>query len=118
MVDFLKPVLDSKGSTLNNDERNLLSVAFKSLISSKRAAWRTIAAIEQNPKYQKFGEALLGYKKRIETALYADCEKIIEIVRTKVLSKPSEDEPRAFFVKMVGDYYRYIAETAQGDKLE
>jgi hypothetical protein len=118
MVDFLKPVLDSKGSTLNNDERNLLSVAFKSLISSKRAAWRTIAAIEQNPKYQKFGDALAGYKKRIETALYADCEKIIEIVRNRVLSKPSEEEPRAFFVKMVGDYYRYIAETAQGDKLE
>lgn len=80
MVDFLKPVLDSKGPTLNTDERNLLSVAFKSLISSKRAAWRTIAAIEQNPKYEKFGEHLKDYKNKIETALYADCEKIIEIV--------------------------------------
>lgn len=46
MVDFLKPVLDSKGSALSSDERNLLSVAFKSLISSKRTAWRTITAIE------------------------------------------------------------------------
>ena len=36
-----------------------------------------------------------------------------------MLSKArGEDEPRAFFVKMVGDYYRYIAETAQGEKLE
>jgi hypothetical protein len=35
-----------------------------------------------------------------------------------VLTKSSEVEARAFFVKMVGDYYRYIAETAQGDKLE
>ena len=35
-----------------------------------------------------------------------------------MLSKPSEDEAKAFFVKMVGDYYRYIAETAQGAKLE
>jgi 14-3-3 protein epsilon len=51
MVDFLKPVLDSKGAALSSDERNLLSVAFKSLISSKRTAWRTITAIEQNPKY-------------------------------------------------------------------
>ena len=118
LVNFLKPVLDSKGASLNNDERNLLSVAFKSLISSKRAAWRTIQAIEQNPKYQKFAGSLAQYKARIETALYADCENIISIVRTKVLSKPAEDEPKAFFVKMVGDYYRYIAETAQGDKLE
>jgi 14-3-3 protein epsilon len=46
MVDFLKPVLDSKGAALSADERNLLSVAFKSLISSKRAAVRTINAIE------------------------------------------------------------------------
>jgi 14-3-3 protein epsilon len=51
MVDFLKPVLDQKGSDLTADERNLLSVAFKNLISSKRTAWRTITAIEQNPKY-------------------------------------------------------------------
>ena len=51
MVDFLKPVLDQKGGDITSDERNLLSVAFKNLISSKRTAWRTISAIEQNPKY-------------------------------------------------------------------
>lgn len=119
MVDYLKPVLDSKGAAVSTDERNLLSVAFKSLISSKRTAWRTISAIEQNPKYQKFSGSLQAYKHKIEQALYADCEKIIDIVRTKVLSKAADgDEPRAFFVKMVGDYYRYIAETAQGEKLE
>lgn len=118
MVNYLKPVLDSKGAALSTDERNLLSVAFKSLISNKRSAWRTITAIEQNPKYQKFAEALSAYKKKIESQLYGDCENIIEIVRSKVLSKPAEEEAKAFFVKMVGDYYRYIAETAQGDKLE
>ena len=112
MVNFLKPVLDNKGTTLSSDERNLLSVAFKSLISSKRAAWRTITAIEQNPKYSKYGDALAAYKKKIETALYADCNNIIDIVRSRVLSKQGENEPRAFFIKMVGDYYRYIAETA------
>lgn len=118
MVNFLKPVLDSKGAALTVDERNLLSVAFKNLISSKRTAWRTITAIEQNPKYAKHADALGAYKKKIESQLYADCENIIDIVKSKVLSKSSEDEARAFFVKMVGDYYRYIAETAQDAKLE
>lgn len=118
MVDFLKPVLDTKGADVTSDERNLLSVAFKNLISSKRTAWRTITAIEQNPKYSKFGDSLAAYKKKIEEGLYRDCETVIELIRSKVLSKSSDEEPRAFFVKMVGDYYRYIAETAQGDKLE
>ena len=118
MVDFLKPVLDAKGSGVSSDERNLLSVAFKNLISSKRTAWRTISAIEQNPKYSKFAESLASYKKKIESSLYKDCESIIDLIRSKVLSKPSDEEAKAFFVKMVGDYYRYIAETAQEQKLE
>jgi hypothetical protein len=118
MVDFLKPVLDAKGSGVSSDERNLLSVAFKNLISSKRTAWRTISAIEQNPKYSKFGDSLAAYKKKIEEGLYKDCESIIDLIKRLVLSKPSDEEGKAFFVKMVGDYYRYIAETAQDAKLE
>ena len=118
MVSYLEAVLDVKAADVTSDERNLISVAFKNLISSKRAACRTIAAIEQNPKYQKFDEALKAYKGQIEQQLVADCERIIEIINAKVLAKPSEGEARAFFVKMVGDYYRYISENASGDKLE
>ncbi len=77
MVDFLQEVLTIKHGEVNPDERNLLSVAFKNLISSKRAACRTISAIEQNPKYSKFNEALLNYKNKIETQLQEDCQKII-----------------------------------------
>ena len=118
MVDQLEHVLAEKGADVTSDERNLLSVAFKNLISSKRAACRTIAAIEQNPKYSKFGGALTTYKSSIETQLQTDCQNVIDIINTKVLGSPCEDEAKAFFVKMVGDYYRYIAESAKDAKLE
>jgi len=118
MVDYLEEVLASKGGEVNADERNLLSVAFKNLISSKRAACRTISAIESNPKYSKFNGALMQYKGQIEEQLRADCQKIIDMISNRVLSGSCSDEAKAFFVKMVGDYYRYIAENAKDGLLE
>ena len=70
MVDFLTQVIDAKDSDFSTEERNLLSVGFKNLIGVKRTAIRTIAAVEQNPKYSKYGEALGSYKKKIEEELY------------------------------------------------
>ena len=43
---------------------------------------------------------------------------IVNLVKDKCLHKASNSESKAFFHKMAGDYYRYIAESAQGAKLE
>jgi len=118
MVNYLKPVIKEKGANLTSDERNLLSVAFKNLVSQQRTAIRTIAAIEQNPKYQKFVPALGEYKQKIEQELYKNCDEIINLIKNDVLTKASDDESRAFFLKMIGDYCRYIAESAKGERLE
>ena len=58
------------------------------------------------------------YKKRIEEELYRNCDDIISVIRTDVLTKSSDDESRAFFLKMIGDYCRYVAESAKGERLE
>lgn len=117
MVEFLKPILREKGGDFSVEERNLLSVGFKNLIGGKRTAIRTISAIEQNPKYQKFGGALGDYKKKIEGELQNDCQNIINMIKNDAMKTQQEAEGRAFFLKMVGDYYRYMAESATGDKL-
>ena len=119
MVSFLEDAISTKaGEDFTIDERNLLSVGFKNLIGSQRGAIRTIGAIEQNPKYQKFGDALAQYKKKIETELYEKCMRIVSIVEDKCVKLAAEDESKAFFQKMIGDYYRYVAESATADKLE
>jgi 14-3-3 protein epsilon len=117
MVDFLKPLLKEKGGDFTVEERNLLSVGFKNLIGGKRTAIRTISAIEQNPKYSKFGTALGAYKKKIEGELQKNCQDIIDMIKADGM-RTSDPEGKAFFLKMIGDYYRYMAESAQGDVLD
>ena len=57
------------------------------------------------------------YKKRIEEELYRNCDEIIALIRSDILSKAGDDESRAFFLKMIGDYCRYIAESAKDERL-
>jgi molybdopterin-biosynthesis enzyme MoeA-like protein len=58
------------------------------------------------------------YKRKIEEELYKNCDDIISLIRNGVLGKTNDDESRAFFLNMIGDYCRYIAESAKGDRLE
>lgn len=43
---------------------------------------------------------------------------VINIVKDKCMAVAQDSEIKAFFLKMAADYYRYIAESAHGDKLE
>jgi 14-3-3 protein epsilon len=118
MVGYLQAVVKAKKEDFTTEERNLLSVGFKNQIGSKRTAIRTISAIEQNPKYQKFGDGLKAYKTKIEQELYDQCITIVNTVKNTCMGVASTDETKAFFYKMMGDYYRYVAECAAPDKIE
>ena len=118
MVHFLNQVIHQKESKdFNNEERNLFSVGFKNQIGTKRTAIRTINAIKENPKYSKYADALNAYKTKIEEELYKDCLRIISVVKENCIEKGGDHESEAFFLKMVGDYYRYVAENASPDKI-
>ena len=67
MLAFVKLALIEKGEDVSTDERNLLSVACKNLINSKRTARRTVIAVETNPKYTDFMSSLQEYKERMES---------------------------------------------------
>merc|ERR1711898_11945 len=94
MVTYLQAVVKAKSEDFTTEERNLLSVGFKNQIGSKRTAIRTISAIEQNPKYQKFGDGLGGYKKKIEGELYDQCMNIVKIVENQCMAQATTDETK------------------------
>jgi len=43
---------------------------------------------------------------------------IVNVVQNKCLQVAKDEESKAFFYKMIGDYYRYVAESAAEDKVE
>lgn len=46
VLQFMKQRTEGGGETLTNEERNLLSVAYKNVVGAKRSAWRIISSIE------------------------------------------------------------------------
>lgn len=46
MAKMMKDVTKA-GATLTSEERNLLSVAYKNVVGSRRSSWRVISSIEQ-----------------------------------------------------------------------
>ena len=65
MINFLNPILKIKGGNLSEEERNLLSVAFRNFINPYRNSLRVIDAILGNSKYLKFASSQEDYKKKI-----------------------------------------------------
>merc|ERR1711975_105336 len=104
---------------LSVEERNLLSVAYKNAVGSRRAAWRIITSVEQKEK-SKGNEENAKYAKeyctKVETELQKICDTILGLLDNNLIPKASSGESKVFYQKMKADYYRYIAEFTDGDK--
>jgi len=116
--------LDKKEG-LSPDQRNLLSVAYKNVVGAKRSSWRVL-----NEDNQFESENLVqSYKKKVEAELEGTCLQILDVL--KKLSDQngermgSEDDPKkkkeleecqVFYLKMIGDYYRYLTEAFPTDE--
>ena len=51
MASSMKSVTET-GIELSNEERNLLSVAYKNVVGARRSSWRVISSIEQKRRDQ------------------------------------------------------------------
>lgn len=118
MVQYMKKVAGS-GEELTVDERNLLSVAYKNVIGTRRASWRLILSIEQKEEAKNATnhvEQVKAYKAKIEKELEDVCEDVLAVLTDQLLPKAEAGESKVFYYKMKGDYHRYLAEIASGDK--
>ncbi|KAK2748273.1 hypothetical protein FQN57_000931 [Myotisia sp. PD_48] len=118
MVTYMKEVA-SLGGELTVDERNLLSVAYKNVVGTRRASWRIISSIEQKEESkgsEKNTQAIGEYRQKIETELERVCQDVLDVLDTSLIPKAETGESKVFYHKMKGDYHRYLAEFASGNK--
>ena len=57
MAAAMKKVTES-GAELSNEERNLLSVAYKNVVGARRSSWRVISSIEQKTEGSEKKQAM------------------------------------------------------------
>ncbi|CAH8596527.1 unnamed protein product [Heterobilharzia americana] len=114
MASAMKKVTELS-KELSNEERNLLSVAYKNVVGSRRSSWRVISSIEQKLDGNKRKQAE-EYRKVIENELDAVCKEVIDILNKHLVDNEKTCEGIVFYKKMKGDYYRYLAEVKTGDE--
>ncbi|CAH9082621.1 unnamed protein product [Cuscuta europaea] len=121
MVQFMdKLVLSStRAAELTIEERNLLSVAYKNVIGSLRVAWRIVSSIEQKEESRKNEEnvsLIRDYRGKVEAELSQVCAGILNLLQSNLVPSASTSESKVFYLKMKGDYHRYLVEFKVGDE--
>ena len=79
MADHMEKVTQLKSKDgLDNTERNLLSVAFKNVVGSRRSSWRVISSLEQKTENDEGKKRLTeDYRKKIEEELTKICDRVL-----------------------------------------
>ncbi|KAJ9506194.1 hypothetical protein QJQ45_000744 [Haematococcus lacustris] len=124
MVEEMKKVAKLvHDQELSVEERNLLSVAYKNVIGARRASWRIISSIEQKEEskgnedhvqrirtYRKVVSSLEQHDLVVEKELSDICSSILQLLDEHLIPTASTGESKVFYLKMKGDYHRYLAE--------
>ncbi|XP_051117544.1 14-3-3 protein 1 [Andrographis paniculata] len=120
MVQFMDSlVVGAGGAELTVEERNLLSVAYKNVIGSLRAAWRIVSSIEQKEEGRKNDDHVTlvkDYRSKVENELSQVCAGILKLLADHLIPSAASSESKVFYLKMKGDYHRYMAEFKVGDE--
>uniref|UniRef100_A0A8C9DY84 14-3-3 domain-containing protein n=1 Tax=Phocoena sinus TaxID=42100 RepID=A0A8C9DY84_PHOSS len=91
---------------LSNEERNLLSVAYKNVVGACRSPWRVLSSTEKKTE---------GAEKK-QQMLRGICNDVLSHLEKFLIPSASQAESKVFYLKMKGGYYRYLAEVVAGDE--
>jgi 14-3-3 protein epsilon len=116
MKDYMNKVC-AHAQELHDEERTLLSVAYKNASGSRRTARRIMKAQEENELKQgneENGGVAKDERAIVEKELVDICEEIHALLKD-LLQAASNGEAKVFYHKMKADYYWYVAEVFSDD---
>ena len=72
----MKEYTEASDKGLSNEERNLLSVAYKNVVGSRRSSWRVISSIIQKQEEPK-QELTVKYRDTVVKELQDICNEVL-----------------------------------------
>uniref|UniRef100_A0A7S2TZK4 14-3-3 domain-containing protein n=1 Tax=Lotharella oceanica TaxID=641309 RepID=A0A7S2TZK4_9EUKA len=104
---------------LTEEQRNLLSVGYKHVVGFRRSSFRCFQHGEH-----KENDLIKSYKQVVKGEVMKICMEVLDVLQKKLIpnvqelakaaegteTEPKHQEACIFYLKMVGDYYRYLAE--------
>ncbi|XP_034029749.1 14-3-3 protein beta/alpha-like [Thalassophryne amazonica] len=112
MTKYMKEVAEN-GRPLTNEERNLLSVAYKNVVGARRSSWRVLSSIEQKSTDEKKKKRVEEYRQSVEGELNSICDEVLALLDDHLIVNADNPESIVFYYKMKGDYLRYLAEVGK-----
>lgn len=119
MIAYIRKAISSDNNPLTPEERSLLAIAYKNQIAQQRTSWRSLAAIQATDEVQTDARKKLlnEHRKLIETELTGVIKDILDLLGETLASNASGNEEKIFYLKLTGDYNRYLAEYSTGETL-
>eukprot|EP00930_Biecheleria_cincta_P035383 TRINITY_DN2433_c0_g1_i1.p1 TRINITY_DN2433_c0_g1~~TRINITY_DN2433_c0_g1_i1.p1 ORF type:complete len:249 (-),score=49.98 TRINITY_DN2433_c0_g1_i1:66-812(-) len=112
MSKYTKHIVEM-GTELTADERNLLSVSYKSSVATHREAFRHVKKKLMTPQFSESAR-IKEYYIKIAEQFSAKCQDLLSLLGNYLIAGASDNESKVFYLKMKGDYCRYLAELAAG----
>jgi len=119
-LKYAEKIIKLREGNINEEEKNLLFNTLNKLINFKRNTWRTVNALETKEKINK--SSLLPKITELKQTLAEEMKiyiyKGIDYIDTSLFKNAKNNETKAMYSKIKGDYLRYIIEIAPSEKEE
>lgn len=114
MVTFMGLVVGT-GVPMTKTEDNMLAVAYKRLLDTKRTSRRTLSGIIERSVVAWEVTTARRYREAVDEEIRALCANVLSIIGGWLSSRAAASDPATgvFYWKLCGDYNRYTAEVTE-----